>query len=282
MDIHFLVTFNLKTNYINMKNKLLLAVLLLTALPLILYPNDTKSIDQLDKRVEFLENYNKEIIDKRFENKSTELSNKIDNELLQATNKISDQYRVIEITGGVIVLLIAIGVGAMGYQYIWGFKKQADKLLRNRLDTHIKENTHLIIDIIASQKTENIIKTKRQILIIAGSEKEKDQTSDLLKGLGFNLINSVVVNKFQDTPKSDLIIFSCNDRTIPHNLILDFMKNDSAETNFIFYSNVDRIKIESEEEYSERVNFANSKYTLYHQIISTLSFNEVIKLVGHE
>ncbi|MFN8415755.1 MAG: NARF domain-containing protein [Cytophagaceae bacterium] len=265
-----------------MKNKFLLAVLLLTAFPLILYPNDTKSIDRLDKRVEFLENYNKEIIDKKFENKSTELSNKIDNELLQATNKISDQYRVIEITGGVIVVLIAIGVGAMGYQYIWGFKKQADKLLRNRLDTHIKENTHLIIDIIASQKTENIIKTKRQILIIAGSEKEKEQTYDLLKKWGFNLINSVVVNKYQDVPKSDLIVFSCNDRTLPHNLILDFMKKDSEECSFIFYSNVGRLNVETDEAYSERVNFANSKYTLYHQIISTLSFKEVFKIVSHE
>lgn len=230
---------------------------------------------KLSDRVKLLEEYKNEILDKRFDTKSVELSNKIEYELKKAKDDVTDQLWIIKITGGIIALVLAAGVGVLLRQYFVGIKKLADKLLNEKLESHLANNSQYIIEMITSQKTENLVRGNRKILLLSHDQEEQDATLPLLKGMGFKNIECKIVVSDEALPKSDLVLFSNKKETFPETLILALMESTEDDDSLVYYGK--RLNIDFQKEYAERVNFANSKYTLYHQIINTLSFKEVFQ-----
>lgn len=233
---------------------------------------------KIEDRVKLLETYNKEILDKKFETKSTELSNKIEYDVKKAKDDISDQLWIIKITGGIITLVLGAGIFILLRQYFVGLKKLADKLLKEKLESHLNDNSQFILDMITSQKTENLIKANKKILLVTADETEKNESLALLKSMGFKHIDTIIASSTMSHTDNDLTVFSNNKGNFDENLILKLMEESKEDEALIYYGK--RLNIDQQKEYSERINFANSKFTLYHQIINTLSFKEIFDTVN--
>lgn len=237
---------------------------------------DSTKVKRISERLDLLEAYNKEILDKKFDTKSTELTNKIDYEVKKAADDVQDQLKIIKITGGIIGFLLAAGIGILLYQYFVNLKKKVDKLFKEKIENHLNENSQFLIDVITSQKVETQIKKNKKLLVLAGNDEEKNKVKTLLKAMGFDHIQIEVIQQFGNIPQSDLVIFSNTNKALSDDVISEFIKNSGDDDDFIFFG--DRLVLDRADPNAEKVNFANSKYTLYHQIINTLSFKEVYKL----
>lgn len=238
-----------------------------------LIAQDSSSLKGITDRITLLESYNKEILDKKFETKSTELTNKIDYEVNKAKDEVLDQMWIIKITGGIIALVLAAGIGVLLYKYFVGLEKLADRMLKKKLANHLADNSQYIIDMITSQKTENLIKKNKKLLVLSGNDAEKDASEQLLTGMGFRNLQFVTTTEVENLPKADLVIFSNRNEALAESIMLDYLERSGDNDSFIFYGK--RLNIDPQRAYSDRINFANSKFTLYHQIINTLSFKEI-------
>jgi hypothetical protein len=238
-----------------------------------LQAQDSTNLKGLSDRVGSLERYNKEILEEKFENKSTELTNKIEYELKKAKDDVNDQLWILKITGGVIALLLAAGIGVLLYKYFVGLEKLADRVLKRKLESHLAENSQYIIDVITSQKTENLIKRNKKLLVLCGNDAEKTAAEQLLKAMGFRHVQFLTSTNTENLPAADLIIFSNRNETLPEPLIIEYLEQSGRDDNFIFYGK--RLSVDPQSDYADRINFANSRFTLYHQIINTLSFKEI-------
>lgn len=244
---------------------------------------DSTRIQDLSDRVKRLETYKDEILDKKFDNKSTELSNKIDYEVKKAKDDVNDQLSIFRIAGSVLTLLIAAGVGALLYQYFVGIKKQTEKLFNKKLETHLSDNTSYIVELITSQKNETIIKANKKLLVLAGNEEEKTNTTKMLKGMGFKHVQSKTVTSLIELEEADLIVISNSNMSLPEELILQFLENSTENDHYIFFGKKLSVDMSGgNNNYIDRLNFANTKYTLYHQLINTLSFNEFFTTQSEE
>jgi hypothetical protein len=193
--------------------------------------------------------------------------------LSKAKDEVKDQLWIIKITGGVIALLLAAGIGVLLYKYFVGLEKLADRVLKKKLESHLTENSQYIIEMITSQKTENLIKRNKKLLVVCGNDAEKATSEQLLKAMGFRHLQFLTSANVEDLPGADLIIFSNRNEALPEPVIVDYLQRSGNDDNFIFYGK--RLNVDPQSDYADRINFANSRFTLYHQIINTLSFKEI-------
>jgi hypothetical protein len=237
-----------------------------------IYAQDTLSLKQ---RVKLLEVYNEKILKQEFETQSNKLSSSIHTELEKAKDEVTDQLRTLKIAGGVVSLILAAGVGAVLYQYFRGLRKIADKVLKERLKTHLEDNSSYILDLVTSQKVENLIRKSKNIFVVSGSDADLGQVLKLFGDMKFSKVNGRVFRYYEKPPSSDLIIFSARDGSLPDELVREFLEKGDDNESYVHYSS-GRLDYDSKAGYAERLNFANTQYTLYHQIINILSFKEVI------
>lgn len=272
--------YNTKTIYMylkwTIKQMKIYYFIILVLLPISAFPNEASKVNELAERIEFLETYNKTILNKQFEVQSVELSNKVSEELKHAKDEINDQYTAIKIASWVCGILISIGVGTVIYQLGFGIKNRVEKSINQKLNDHIAENSQAIIDIITSQKTENLIRKNKSVTVLSNNEQNNEYIIALLRNMGFEQVHQIVINRFFKFTKADLYIFSDKDNSLSEMQIKECIEKSQDDTNFIYFG-TRRLNIPLQDSYAERLNFANTKYTLYHQIINTLSFKEVLK-----
>lgn len=240
-------------------------------------PNKSEAQDSLnlEGRVKLLEQYNERVLQEQFATKSDQLSVSISLELEKAKQEVTDELRIIKIIGTVLGLLIAFGVGGFFAIYMRKLPKMAERLLIERLKSHLDENTNHVLQLITSQKNENRIRETKSLFVIAGSDEELSFALKLLKDMKFAKVDGEVFRYYKDLPTTDLIVLSNRDRLLPDELIIEFMSNGQENDNYIYFGG-GRLPIDPTAKYAEQVNFANSKYTLYHHIINMLSFRDVM------
>lgn len=229
----------------------------------------------LEHRVRLLEVYNEKILKQEFETQSIRLSSTIEIELENAKREVTDQLWVLKITGGVITLLLAIGIGVLLYKYFWGLQKLADKMLKERLKIHLEDNSSYLLDLITSQKVENLIRKSKRIFVIAGSVTDLNQSMKLFKDMKFMNVEGNVFRYYEKPGPSDLIVFSARDGSLPDELVNEFLEKGGPDESYVYF-NSSHLKYDRQASYAERLNFANSQFTLYHQIINVLSFKDLI------
>ena len=72
-------------------------------------------------------------------------------------------------------------------------------------------------------------------MVICGNEDEKKNTESLLGSMGFKQLQFAIVQQFEIIPKSDLVIFSNKNATLPEQIIIEYLENSHEEENFIFF-----------------------------------------------
>ena len=230
----------------------------------------------IEQRVKLLEQYNEQILDEKFNIASAKLNGEIELELKRATTSLDERISILKIVG----IIISLGLGGLVYTSWRNAKRTMEKMLEKKLKSHLADNINHLVDVITSQKTENLIKKSKKILLLGSSEKECDSATKLLKSMQFDHVSCKAVKYYEKLPENDLVVF-CNMNNSTHQeLVVEFIEKGDSDDVFIYYGG--RLNLDSKSSHYDKVNFANSRYTLYHQIINTLSFKEVINTKRHE
>lgn len=125
-----------------------------------------------------------------------------------------------------------------------------------------------------SQSTPTIeknLKNNKKLLVISENEDAQDEIRRMMSNFKFKNLTFRINKSFNNMPEHDLVVFNnCDDSLTQHD-INDFMNNITDEdTYFVAYTS-------RQLERNPRLNFANSKFTLYHNILTTLSFVETLR-----
>lgn len=218
---------------------------------------------ELEKRINYLEDYknNIENVSKIEFQKAKEELNK---EIVEDYDNVKNIFA--------LILLFGIPTTLYGvYMMFWGIKKKVEKLIDERIETIVEQKREEIIKLVNNQEFESSLKNTKKIIVISPSEDAQEEIKRTMSNFKFKHLIFRINNTINNIPKHDLIIFNNIDGEFSQTEIDSIMSEESDEdVCFVAYTskNLDR---------NPRLNFANSKFTLYHSVLSTLSFVESIK-----
>lgn len=85
------------------------------------------------------------------------------------------------------------------------------------------------------------------------------------------------MGSFEEIPDHDLMIFNTPKGELSQEKIDELMNlTDDEEHHYVAYTSTQRFIP------NDRLNFSNSKFTIYHNILSTLKYSEIAKLIQEE
>lgn len=225
--------------------------------------NTTDKTIELEKRISYLEAYKSNI-----DNLSKIEIQNAKNELKK---ELDDKY---EDVGNLLKLILILGIPTTlwgFYMAIWGIKKKVQKLIDEKIETIVEQKREEIIKLVSNQEFETSLKNTKKIVVISPTEDAQDEVKKTMSNFKFKHLIYRINNTTAIIPEHDLIIFNNIDGEFSQTEIDKIMAEESDEdVCFVAYTtkNLDR---------NSRLNFANSKFTLYHSILTTLSFVESIK-----
>jgi hypothetical protein len=257
--------FNLKINYIDM-NKVKIVVMLFFVMihcDILFAVNAPDKTIELEKRISYLEEYKSNI-----DNLSKiEIQNAKDEIKKELDSKYEDVENLLK-----LILILGIPTTLWGfYMTIWGIKRKVQKLIDDKIETIVEQKREEIIKLVSNQEFETSLKNTKKIIVISPTEDAQDEVKKTMSNFKFKHLIYRINNTTGTIPEHDLIIFNNIDGEFSQTEIDSIMSEESDEdVCFVAYTskNLDR---------NPRLNFANSKFTLYHSILSTLSFVESIR-----
>lgn len=257
--------FNLKINYTDMRKLKLIAIIfsLMIQSHMLFAKNTYDKTIELEKRISYLEEYKSNI-----DNLSKiEIQNAKD----ELKKELDDKYEDVEILLK-LILILGIPTTLWGfYMALWGIKKKVQKLIDDKIETIVEQKREEIIKLVSNQEFETSLKNTKKIVVISPTEDAQDEVKKTMSNFKFKNLIFRINNTTSIIPEHDLIIFNNIDGEFSQTEIDNIMAEESDEdVCFVAYTTktLDR---------NPRLNFANSKFTLYHSILTTLSFVESIK-----
>ncbi|GAA4310375.1 MULTISPECIES: NARF domain-containing protein [Hymenobacteraceae] len=237
----------------------------------------------LSDRVQQLEIYNQEILQKKVENLEKEINlglqkkqQELDKKFTEKENEIDDKLALLNTLAIVSGFLLAAGIINLVYQFGWGLKKLAEKTLKEKLQTHLFENTQSLMDLVNNQRAESKVKKEKLIRVVSGSEEETEIMRSLLQRMGFKKVECATVEVYIPFPTSDLLIFCNFKKGLSAEMIINYLEDSNQDDVFVYYGG--RIDLPADSiHYQEKLNYANTRFTVYHQIINTLIFKDILK-----
>ena len=180
-------------------------------------------------------------------------------------------------------LLIALAIGVVGFflysfSYFKKFIKdqaelQASKMVEKKVATIVQDKREQLISLIRSQEVETRLKNNSKLLVLAETEEDGDYLVNFFEQAGIHNIDFRYSDEFQEISKTyDLIIFDDHRGTnLRHPLFREYIDRLS-DTNMLYIFFGKYFEVEKR----EMVNYANSKFTLYNQIINSLKFKSLL------
>lgn len=174
------------------------------------------------------------------------------------------------------LLAVILGLGLPAtlytvYMMFWGFNKKMKNLINEKIETIVEHKREEIIKLINNQEFEKNLKNNKKLLVISENEDAQDEIKRMMSNFKFKNLTFRINKSFNNMPEHDLVVFNNCDDSLTQQDINDFMNSITDEdTYFVAYTS-------RQLERNPRLNFANSKFTLYHNILTTLSFVETLK-----
>lgn len=217
-------------------------------------------VKELEQRVVVLESQ-KELLEQSFENQKDGLSNQFDtykNQVDVSVNRIDTFFWLIGFVGifGVISLFWYAGFRA---------KKEVDK----KIDAIFDENSERLRNLIAKESLEVKLRDSSKLLVVYSDDTCKTEVDDFFIQTDFPRSNRTYRHIDKDVPslkEYDLIIQSIGE-DVEDAVIQKYL--DIEGQYFVVYVKERKSILLN---YRHNTNVANSKFTLYHQIINTLKF----------
>lgn len=171
-----------------------------------------------------------------------------------------------------LILIIGIPSTLYGiYVMFWGVNKKIKKAIKEKIEKIVELKREDIIKLINNQAFDRRIKETKKILIISETEDAQGDIRSTMSNMGFKNLIYRLTNSTTTWPENDLIVINNIDGEFSQDKINQIIEdNEDEDTCFVAYTSkqIDR---------NPRMNFANSKYTLYHSILTTLAFITSIK-----
>ncbi|MVN22991.1 NARF domain-containing protein [Mucilaginibacter arboris] len=224
-------------------------------------------IETLEKRVQQLENY-KGNIDNLSKIQSENLRKYVDDEIKKGMGKIDDAKTMITwiLWFGLPVTLISIAVG-----YFSAIKK-AKKFVLDKIETVVEGNRDEIIRLIETEAFDTRLRNTKHLLVVSGDEESEESLKKFMTKLNFKNVKYRRAESVDNIPDHDLMIFNTPKGNLSQETIDLFMQNTEDED--ICYVAYTTMQLNRD----PRLNFSNSRFTLYHSILSTLKFSESARL----
>jgi hypothetical protein len=138
--------------------------------------------------------------------------------------------------------------------------------------TLLEVNRDKILALIKSQEIEQNVKQNSKIHVITASEEDKAYLERFFEEVGIAKVSYAIGKPYQPIASDiDLVIFDDHrDTKADHDLFNEYIQNsDDEKPLFVFFGKhfnaINR----------EKVNYSNSKFTLYNQVVNSLKYNEL-------
>jgi hypothetical protein len=228
--------------------------------------SDSVRLNTLEAKVHLIEDY-KSNIDQyakvELEKHKSELKAEIDKDYENVRNLFA------------LILLIGVPTTLYGlYEMFWGTKKKIKKAIEEKIEKIVELKREDIIKLINNQAYDRQIKANKKILILSVTEEAQEDVKNTTSNMGFKNLIFRLTNSTTALPENDLIIINNIDGEFSQEKINEIVdENSDEDTFFVAYTSkqIDR---------NPRMNFANSKFTLYHSILTTLAFTTSIQNIS--
>ncbi|MCD8739699.1 hypothetical protein LT679_03705 [Mucilaginibacter roseus] len=247
--------------------RLLTVVLCFSAWQYSFAKSDPK-VSELELRVKAVEQYQQNI-ELRADARAETLKNQVDKDVKAGLEKIEDAQKQLD-------LLLFLGVPGTVGAFLIGFVGiiiYVRKLVTNTVASIVEKKRDDIIRLIETETFDNKLRNTKKILVISGDEDTNEKIQTFLKRLKFKKVVCRVVGTFDELPDHDLMVFNTPNGELTQEKIDELMAlNEEEDVHYVAYS-TGRLTPNS------KLNFSNSLFTLYHSILSTLKYAEVIRLI---
>lgn len=225
-------------------------------------------IKALEERVSKLEGYKIDIATQADARAET-LKNQVQKDIKDGLNEIEDAKKTLDILSfvGIPVTLGAFLLGGIGV--ILYIRKQ----VTTRISTLIEKKREEIIRLVETEAFDNRLRNHKKLLVISGDEESNEGIKKFMEKLKFKKVIYRVAGTFNDIPDHDLVIFNTPNGELSQESIDEFMQKSADEDNCYVAYSTKRL------EPNPRLNFSNSRFTLYHSILSTLKYSEITTLI---
>jgi hypothetical protein len=229
--------------------------------------SDSLKVQEIEARVKNLENY-KENLDQLYEISSGKLEQSINNQM-------QEQLATIEESKKILALLVWIGIPAtlLGLlsAYFLAINK-TKKLIVTKIESIVEHKREEIIKLIETQEFDSKLRKTKRLLILSSSEKAQEDIKKFFVKFKFKNVQYRIVDQYKLFTDYDVIIFNNEDGSFGQELINQYLLNASPDdTCFVAYTTINLNR-------DHRINFSNSPFTLYHSVLTTLKYDEILKL----
>lgn len=234
---------------------------LLLLFPLFIFgKDDSTKISQIDKRLTILEQY-KQMMTEHSKMEYEKSAKKLE-------DKNDEQTNTIILTFGtfIVIALGALGLNAFNF---WNLNKKIEGKINTRIESIIEQNREDILSLVKDEGYEKNLKKTKKILVISSSQEAEEQIKHTFSKFDFLNVRYRVRGNFEIIPESDILVFNNLNGELEQvfidQIILDVNDEDIC---YIGYTNIPLRK-------HDQFNFANSKFTLYHNILNSLRFSDL-------
>jgi hypothetical protein len=244
------------------KNSLLI-ILFFLGIGLNAQNKDSIKISDLENRVKYLEEYkgNVESVYK------IELDNAIKAYQKDFDSQYGDLKSLLK-----IILFLGLSGGLFGaYLWFYGIKKKANEQINKRIEDIVEQKREDIIELIQSQEFERKLKQTKSLLVISDNESGQKEMKKIMTKFKFKNVIYRINKSYKSLPEHDLVIINNIDGEFKQKEVNKLLEEINDEDVFFVIYTTERL------ESNPRLNFANSKFTLYNNIFTTLSFTETLK-----
>lgn len=224
---------------------------------------DSIRFKELETKVQLIEDYKSNI----------EQYSKVELEKHKSELKKSfdDDYKNVR---NLFALILIIGIPSTLYGvYImyWGVNKKIKKAIEDKIEKIVELKREDIIKLINNQAFDRKIKETKHILIISETEEAQEEIRSTMANMGFKNLIYRLTGSTSTWPENDLVVINNIDGEFSQDKINRIIAdNEDEDICFVAYTSklIER---------NPRMNFANSKFTLYHSILTTLAFTTSLK-----
>jgi len=225
--------------------------------------SDSLRINDLENKVKYLEEYKSNI--------ETVYKIELDDAIKTFEEDFESKYKDL-ITLFSIVLILGISSSLFGaYLWFFGIKKKANQLINNKIEDIVEQKREDIIELIKSQEFERKLKQTKKILVLSDNQDGQNDIKKIIDKFKFKNVVYRINKSYENLPEHDLVIINNIDGEFTQNEVNRLLEEiNDEDIFFVIYTN-------KRLDHNPRLNFANSKFTLYNNIFTTLSFTETLK-----
>lgn len=209
--------------------------------------------------------------DKSIELKKEELSGDIKDELEIAKDEIKDSLGFLSKYGIAAIVLSALGMIISGiFTVNVKFKKWIEALSSGKIQA--------FNDAIKAQEFETKVRNQKNITVISVDAERATELQLLMRNLGFKdhqKTNYKTISTYEEIPPCDLVILNDIEKNFTGSqkeLFLNLLEKSVKTQVFLAYTTG-----QGHIPTHERMNLANSQFTLFQQILNTIKVGELIK-----